>query len=271
MTDLFESPDPNLKWWGEYEFSLSQAYAWRFGSLYFRLIRSEKEWRVEYHRPQSQHESQQTWQKLDPEAAFPHPMNFERYMFNYSNNKILLMPRLADRSVVIKPVQPIYIPAGQKTSLFISTPLWICGFIESQKHALFDFPVIQPKDTWFGLDKMQGQLCYATPVDGSTDLKLLKPRAFRAVTPIHFYNDSNRQMRLERINVPVASLPLFHSETTGRLWTSEIKVLQDSIDRPPRIRIENRTPAIAGKVTFVQPARSDSPSSMMPTMFESLF
>lgn len=271
MNDFSESSQSNLKWWGEHEFAISQAHAWRFGSLYFRLIRGEKEWRVEYHRPQNQHESQQTWQKLESEAAFPHPMKFERYMFNYTSNKIILMPRLADRSVVIKPVQPIYIPAGQKTSLFISTPLWICGFVESQKHALFDFPVIQPKDTWFGIDKMQGQFCYSTPVDGSTDLKLLKPRAFRAVTPIHFYNDSNHQMRLERINVPVPSLPLFHSETTGRLWTSEIKVFQDSIDKPPRIRIESRTPTIAGKVTYVQPARSDSPSLIMPTMFDSLF
>ena len=271
MNDLFETSEPNLKWWGEFEFTLSQSYAWRFGSLYFRLIRKEKEWRVEYYRPQSQHESQQTWQKLDPEELFPQPMKFERYMFNATNRKILLVPRLADRSVVIKPVQPIYIHAGQKASLFISTPLWICGFVEGQKQPLFDFPVIQPKDTWFGLDKMNGQLCYSTPVDGSTDLKLLKPRAFRAVTPIHFYNDSNQQMRLERINVPVPSLPLFHSEETGRLWTSEIKVMQDSVDKPPRIRIENRTPTIAGKVTFVQPARADSSSSIMPTMFESLF
>lgn len=271
MTDFSEQTAHDLKWWGEYEFSLAQAHAWRFGSLYFRLIRNEKEWRVEYHRPPSQHESQQTWQKLDPDAAFPHPMKFERYMFNYTSNKILLVPRLADRSVVIKPVQPIYIPAGQKTSLFISTPLWICGLVDGHKQPLFDFPVIQPKDTWFGLDKMNGQLCYSTPVDGSTDLRLLKPRAFRAVTPIHFYNDSNRQMRLERINVPVSSLPLFHSEETGRLWTSEIKVLQDSIDKPPRIRIENRTPSVAGKVTFVQPARSDTTSYIMPNMFESLF
>ncbi len=32
------------------------------------------------------------------------------------------MPRLADRSVVIKPVDPIYIPAGQRGTLYISTP-----------------------------------------------------------------------------------------------------------------------------------------------------
>jgi hypothetical protein len=44
--------------------------------------------------------------------------------------------------------------------------------------------VILPKDTWFGKDHRTGEICYATSVDGRTDLNLLKPRAFRAVTPL---------------------------------------------------------------------------------------
>ena len=259
-----------IKWWGEFNFKLHQAYSWRFGSLYFRLIRDEKEWRIEYHRPLNQHEAQQDWQRLDPDELFPAPIRYERYMFNQTHDSFFLMPRMADRSVVIKPVQPIFIPAGQRSSLFISTPLWLSGYVQSQREALFDVPIIRPKDTWFGLDKTQGQLCYSTLVDGSTDLNLLTPRAFRAVTPIHFYNDTNQQMRLERINVPVHSLPLFYSAETNRLWTSEIKVFQDSIDRPSRIRIESRTPPMAGKVVFVQPPRTDS-GGFITNMFESLF
>jgi hypothetical protein len=44
------------------------------------------------------------------------------------------------------------------------------------------------------------------------------------------------------MNVPVPALPLFYSESTGRLWTSQIKVYYEGSDHPPRIRIENRTP-----------------------------
>lgn len=264
------STHPIAQWWGELDFSHQSTLAWCFGSLYLKLIRNEKEWRIEYHRPQHQHESQQDWHRLSPDDLLPSPLAFERYMFNQTGERFYLMPRLADRSVVIKPVKPIFIPAAQRTTLFISTPLWICGLIDLNSPALFDFPVIRPKDTWFGLSKMQGQLCYATPVDGTTDLTTLTPRAFRAVTPIHFYNDSHQQMRLERINVPVHSLPLFYGQTSGRLWTSEIKVYQESIDRPPRIRIETRTPPIAGEVVFVQPARTES-SGFITNMFESLF
>jgi hypothetical protein len=190
-------------------------------------------------------------------------------MFKSTQNKLQLMPRLADRSVVIKPVDPIYIPAGQRGTLYISTPLWIAGFVDGQKDPLFDIPVILPKDTWFGPNHRTGEICYATAVDGRTELHQLKPRAFRAVTPIEFHNTSHQQLRFDRMNVPVSALPLFYSESTGRLWTSQIKVLHEGLDRPPRIRIENRTPPHAGEVMYLHPPRA--PASALFNMFDSFF
>ena len=48
-------------------------------------------------------------------------------------------------------------------------------------------------------------------------------------------------------------LPLFYSESTGRLWTSQIKVYYEGMDHPARIRIENRTPTQVGEVIYVHP------------------
>lgn len=45
------------------------------------------------------------------------------------------------------------------------------------------------------------------------------------------------------MNVPVTALPLFYSESTGRLWTSQIKVYYEGSDRPARIRIETVLPS----------------------------
>ena len=98
---------------------------------------------------------------------------------------------------------------------------------------------------------------------------MLTPRAFRAVTPIDFHNTSNHQLRFDRMNVPVTALPLFYSESTGRLWTSQIKVYYEGSDRPARIRIENRTPPLAGEVTYVHPPRS--PGGALFNMFDSFF
>ena len=133
----------------------------------------------------------------------------------------------------------------------------------------FDIPVILPKDTWFGPDHRTGEMCYATSVDGRTELNLLRPRAFRAVTPIDFHNVSSHQLRFDRMNVPVPALPLFYSESTGRLWTSQIKVVYEGNDRPARVRIENRTPPLAGEVIYVHPPRS--PGGALFNMFDSFF
>jgi len=71
------------------------------------------------------------------------------------------------------------------------------------------------------------------------------------------------------MNVPVSALPLFYSESTGRLWTSQIKVLHEGLDKPPRIRIENRTPPHAGEVMYVHPPREQA--SALFNMFDSFF
>lgn len=92
--------------------------------------------------------------------------------------------------------------------------------------------MILPKDTWFGPNHRSGEICYATAVDGRTELQQLRPRAFRAVTPIEFHNTSQQQLRFDRMNVPVPALPLFYSASTERLWTSQIKVLHEGLDRP---------------------------------------
>ncbi|RKG36596.1 hypothetical protein [Acinetobacter rongchengensis] len=261
---------PDLKWWGEQHFEPLQSKAWQFGSMMLRITRGLQEWRLEYYRPHFQYDYEQQWHQIqDVNFGFPEPVHVERYMFRETHSTFQLMPRLADRSVVIRPVDPIYIPAGQRGTLYISTPLWVSGFVQAQKEPLFDIPVIQPKDTWFGPDQRTGEMCYATSVDGRTELKLLRPRAFRAVTPIDFHNVSSHQLRFDRMNVPVPALPLFYSESTRRLWTSQIKVLYEGSDRPARVRIENRTPPLAGEVTYVHPPRS--PGGALFNMFDSFF
>ena len=254
-SDLINLHPDDLKWWGPLSFDIGQSRVWRLGSLYVRITRSLNEWQLTYHRLGNKGETMQDWEILDIDTAFSEPMTLERYMFSRTGDALTLYPRLADRSVIVKPINPIYIPAGQQGTLFVSTPLWMAGFVSGQKEPIFDLAINRPKDSWFGPDTLKGELCYSTPVEGRTDLKQLVPRAFRAITPVHFHNTSTSLMKLDRMNLPVPALPLFHCSDSGRIWTSQIKVIQDNPLRPPRIRIENRTPPQAGKVSFIQSPR----------------
>ncbi len=60
------------------------------------------------------------------------------------------------------------------------------------------------------------------------------------------------------MNVPVPALPLFYSESTGRLWTSQIRVVHESHDKPPQVKIETRTPPQAGDVISLHPPRESA-------------
>lgn len=256
-------------WWGKYHFDLNQSKAWQYGSLTLRLTRLLHEWRLEYHRPHHQYDHEQEYKRLDDvHFALTQPIKVERFMFAQTSSELLFMPRLSPRSVVIKPAEPVYIPARQNAIFYISTPLWLCGFIQHENQSLFELPIIQPKDTWFGMNKRQGELCYATVVDARTDLNTLTPRAFRAVTPILVQNNSTQQLRFERMNIPVTALPLYYSESIGRLLTSQIRVSYDGREQSPKVRIEHKSPAFAGAVELIHQAH-ETPTLF--NMFDALF
>ncbi|MEC7120345.1 MAG: hypothetical protein VXW65_10635 [Pseudomonadota bacterium] len=250
------SPISTLQWWGEHTFLLGQSRVWQLGSLVIKITRNVHEWQVEYHRPRLQDENEQSWCVLPADTVLEQPVKLERYLFEQTSDQLSLLPRLADRSVVVKPINPIFIPAGQQGTMYVSTPLWLSIITGRKKTPIFDLPIIRPNDTWFGPDTLKGEICYATPVFGRTELAQLPPHALRAVTPVHFRNRSSGQLQLERMNLPVAALPLFQSLENGRLWTSEIEVIQESSTRPPRVRIDNHTPPHAGKVRFINPPRT---------------
>lgn len=260
---------PIEKWWGQQHFELNESKIWQLGSLIVRLTRTSNEWRLDYHRPTVQYDYEQQFNPIDdPFFELPQPIKTERYMFQNTESSLYLMPRLSPRSIVIKPIQPVYIPAGQSTMLYISTPLWIRGFIQRPENALFELPVIRPKETWFGKNKQRGELCYATSVDGRTHLESLTPRAFRAMTSVSVHNQSQQQFHFERINVPVMALPLFYSASAGRLLTSQIRVHYEGRDRIPKVRIEQGSPSFIHDAETIHLAHE---TSTLFNMFDSLF
>ena len=259
----------DLQWWGEQSFALGQTRSWQFGSLWLTITRDRYEWRMAYHRSKHVEANQHTWQQLEAEQPIPQPVKIERFLFAETPAKLLLLPRLADRSMVVKPINPIFIPAGQQGQLYVSTPLWLTARPSPQADPLFDLPIIRPNDTWFGPDTLKGEICYATPVFGRTHLADLAVSGLWAVTPIHFRNRSSRQLQLDRMNLPVDALPLFQSLDNGQLWTSEIEVIQESHTRPPKVRIHQRMPEPAGEVRFVSPPRNNESSFFR--MFDSFF
>ena len=255
-------------WWGRSDLELNQSRGWLMAGLNLVATRSQREWRFQTRRSPTQHEDQQEWSQQD--TALPEDASASRHFFKQTTPALYLLPRLADRSVVAKPVNAIYIPGGEEVTLYVSTPVWVACYAEEREAPLLDIPVVRPSDTWFGRSTIQGEVAYATQVLGRTDLAQFPPRPFRAVTPITIRNNGSATLPLERINIPVPYLPVYAAEN-GRLWTPSLHVLKEPGSNPPRIRIEPTISALAGSVELLTPARISTSDHTLIRIFDNFF
>lgn len=256
-------------WWGDFSFDPDKGQSWRLAGLEVRLSRRQGEWRIETRRPADQHEDIQDW-RHDPVSPEELPeARLQRFLFRQTTPRMRMLPRLADRPVVIKPVSPLFIAPGQSATLFVSTPVWVNAWVDGMDKPLLDIPVVRPSDTWFGASPIRGQLAYATKVFGRTDLAHLPVRPFRAVTPVTIANDSADAMQVERVCLPAPQLDV-HAGEDGRLWTPGLRVERPAHTRLPKVLIESRHPDFAGRLTRLSPAREND-AGALGSMFDHFF
>ena len=105
-----------MAWWGEFSFDLDKGRLWRLAGLDLRLCRRQGEWRIETLRRPDQHEDHQDWiiEMQSPEEIGG--ARLQRHLFTAAPERLRLLPRLADRPVVIRPVSPLFIAPGQSAT-----------------------------------------------------------------------------------------------------------------------------------------------------------
>lgn len=256
-------------WWGKQSFEPGQGRHWHMAGMDLCIIRQVREWQFQIDRTPAQSEDNHEWHRDDqlPEV----PMGeLRRYVLRQTTGDLTLLPRLADRSVVIRPVMPLFVPPGQEVTFYVSTPVWLACHVEGQETPLLDMPVVRPADTWFGPNTVRGEICYTTQVTGRLELSQLTPRPFRAVTPVRISNLGQDIMPVERINLPVPFLPVYGAES-GRLWTPTLHVTAEERQRVPRIRIDSGISTEAGHVALLSPARRGSDEHALIRVFDNLF
>lgn len=256
-------------WWGNQLFEPGQGHHWHMAGMDLSIIRQVHEWQFQIHRTATQGEDNHSWHRDERLPELPMG-ELRRYVFRQTSGKITLLPRLADRSIVIRPVMPLFVPPGQDVTFYVSTPVWLSCYVDGQATPLIDIPVVRPADTWFGSNTVKGEICYATEVTGRLDLSQLTLRPFRAVTPVQINNRGNELMPVERINLPVPFLPVYAAES-GRLWTPTLHVTTEERHKVPRIRIDNTISTEAGHVTLLSPARRGSDEHALIRVFDNLF
>ncbi|MBD3646782.1 MAG: hypothetical protein HUJ31_04865, partial [Pseudomonadales bacterium] len=161
------------------------------------------------------------------EVRFPFAMELEA------------IQRLATRPVVARPNQPVHLPPGQKTTLYVGTSLWLC--LKRGDTTLLDIPVGRLSDTWFGPNTRRGELCFACQTHARLSMDGVAANPWKAITPVTVRNESPDALMLDRINLPVPNLALYRGK--DRYWTSGIKITQRGPGSLGEIEVKRGAPS----------------------------
>lgn len=257
------------QWWGEFEFGLGEAAYWSIGTRQIALMRLEAEWNVWDVEGFELEGIDNLDQGQLLEDDQPDDKWLSRHLFKATDDRILILPALADRPITSRPSRSLNIMPGEASRLFVSTPLWFQVLTLSKKQCFFDKPFWRPSDSWFGPSTIEGEMCYSKHTDARLNLALIERRSHRAITPVNVINDSNQPLLIDRFNLPVPMLNLF-SDSAGYLWTEALTVTRES-DEEVVLTLDKKAPSEADNAQRVAAPRIEVSKHRLIRSLSSLF
>ncbi len=259
----------NKAWWGEFTFSLEQQRCWRIGQRAIILKRLENEWNSWSLETDIESDEDIIVGNSDDLCAIDEA-KFGRYLQQGTSDKVLVLPLLADLSVVARPDTPLTLLAGETSRLYVSTPVWFSAQILPKGDRLLDLPFWRPSDSWFGPSTRVGQICYAKYTAARIQLTNIEKRPHRAITPITVVNNHDQPLTIERINVPVTLLHLY-ADKAHQLWTTGISVHRDRSSDNVELHLDKHAPVEALDSTLISGPRVASEQGILIRSISSLF
>jgi hypothetical protein len=256
------------QWWAPREVPDAHRLSCELGPLSLDLYRGGGEWRLSW-----QHDDARDLDAGSANLAIdPAPLceAMERYVYAKRDGTIRLRPVLMDRPVVIRPREPVFLPSGQETTLYLSTPLCVSIEVGDAALRLRELPSVLLSDTWFGPSTREGDLCYSGRTHARHSIDDLPRRAHRALTPVRIQNHATSVLPLEKISLPVPVLSVFGARD-GSLWTQGVALLRASDTDLAAMRIDTGPPRYARNATLLSGPRQTAERGSLVRAFSMLF
>ncbi len=258
------STDP---WWTPRRVAVGHGLELDLGPLRLRLGHGTDEWRIHYESIAEDVAPNRA--RIKGRRSLP-PDCKERYVIGDDASLLNLMPLLADRNIVIRPRQPVFLLSGQQVTLYLSTPIWIRLEVGKPGNLLRELPVMPLSDTWFGPSTREGELCYAGRTQARHHIDELPRRAHRAITPLHIQNKAQSPLSLEKFSLPVPMLSLYGA-TDGSLWTQRLNLTREDQSDLAAVRIDRHPPNYADGLELLAKPRHEAGRSGLVRAFSLLF
>ncbi len=240
-------------WWLPVALDTDSCWNVNIGPLSLYLKRQQQQWLLAYERITTTDERE----LLSNGAALcmPPQLTAERYIFRQSPAAFCLKPVLPDRPVVVKTLQPVHIPPGEQTLLYISSPVSVRVLLQQPEHVLQDIAIMRLSDTWFGTSTQTGELCYADKTQARYNKDELPLRPHRAITPVSIQNVSGQMLSLSKISIPVPYLAVYSADD-GNLWTDPVTLQYEGAGSLSRFKTGTLAASGAEGITLISNARA---------------
>jgi len=259
----------SMPWWSPRELSAGQGIRCVLGPLSLQLFRSADAWRVWTSREEWD-EAQPAQARMTDLDAMPADEAAERFVFNQSPARVCLRPMLADRPVVVRARQSVFVPPGEEAMLYLSTPVWISIDLGDPARSLREIPVLPMSDTWFGPSTREGELCYAARTHARNHLEQVPRRPHRAITPVKVRNEASSLLPIDRLSLPVPLLSVYGDADSG-LWTEEVHLTRAADSDLAGLRVVPGVPNMAPRAERLSGPRTEPGRGGLVRAFSDLF
>lgn len=257
-------------WQDEFTLQTEKVYRLCLGALEVYLEYMTTEWQFHSRYQYDNDEATDTallFEEVEskPEGSF----TSSRIMHSDTDNVLTFRPALADRVIVAKPHQPLWLPSNEAVTIFASTPVWLSVRHKQLSKPLVTVPSFQLSDTWFGPKPHLGELAYASRFSGRTQLESLPRRSSRIITPLKIVNHSDDHLKIDKIPIPTDVLSVHASN--GDLWTPGITAIKENDEKMTQISVDDTLhPSVKNARQVTDPKETDS-STLLSKTFERLF
>lgn len=260
-------------WWGPVCLAEGEIGHWQVGPMDLWLHRDGSDWMVTYSSRNNPYLADVSMAILQDSGTVPDKgVERTRFSFLASAGDLYLQPILADRPVISKPDIPLYLPAGESVTFYVSSPLWVNILLGDSMKPLLDRPIYRMSDTWFGPPTRRGGLGYATRTLALSTLDDFPFSPFHAITPVMIHNRARNNLYIEQINLPAPYLTLFQARN-GTFWTQTMVLEREEEDNPELalLKLGRGAPLEEGVTTVVAKSRRRADKNVVIRAFSRLF
>lgn len=229
----------------------------------------EQEWQVRYQRILEE-DDQERWFQRVTDASPDAEKGVHRFVRPDDGRQVHYTPAMSSLATVIRPHQPLTIPADSECTIYVGTLLWMRIQAGNKGTHLMEVPLADPSLTWVGRTTMEGELCYSAATFARLVLDAVPKRPWRAITPVRIINERQEPLLLERFNLPTPLLSL-HRNDKGHLWTPGVTVICETDMNSARLRVDNKLINAAGHCELVAPAREQTARGGLIRAYDRIF